>query len=102
MTRTVRPRYTREFKQEAVRLMESGQRIAAAARSLEQHWLAGQPKTVTCEVFARWSNLLRACGTLRIGGRECCHDCRSSSKGSRVSTACHVRYSPDRRRRPRQ
>ncbi len=30
-----RARYTREFKQEAVRLVESGQSIAAAARSLE-------------------------------------------------------------------
>ena len=34
MTKTVRARYTLEFKQEAVRLVEGGQRIAAAARSL--------------------------------------------------------------------
>jgi len=34
MTKTVRARYTLEFKQEAVRLVTSGQSIAAAARSL--------------------------------------------------------------------
>ena len=34
MTKSTRARYTLEFKQEAVRLVESGQSIAAAARSL--------------------------------------------------------------------
>ena len=34
MTKTTRARYTHEFKQEAVRLVEGGQSIAAAARSL--------------------------------------------------------------------
>ena len=34
MTRATRGRYTLEFKQEAVRLVESGQSQAAAARSL--------------------------------------------------------------------
>ena len=34
MTKAPRGRYTLEFKQEAVRLVESGQSIAAAARSL--------------------------------------------------------------------
>jgi transposase len=34
MTKATRKRYTFEFKQEAVRLVESGQRLAAAARSL--------------------------------------------------------------------
>ena len=34
MTKSVRARYTLEFKQEAVRLVEGGQSIAAAARSL--------------------------------------------------------------------
>ena len=34
MTNAKRARYTLEFKQEAVRLVESGQSIAAAARSL--------------------------------------------------------------------
>jgi transposase len=34
MTKAARARYTLEFKQEAVRLVESGQSIAAAARSL--------------------------------------------------------------------
>ena len=34
MTKSTRARYTLEYKQEAVRLVESGQTIAAAARSL--------------------------------------------------------------------
>ena len=34
MTKTTRARYTLEFKQEAVRLVESGQSLAAAARTL--------------------------------------------------------------------
>ena len=34
VTKTTRARYTLEFKQEAVRLVEGGQSIAAAARSL--------------------------------------------------------------------
>jgi transposase len=34
MTKATRKRYTFEFKQEAVRLVESGQSLAAAARSL--------------------------------------------------------------------
>ena len=34
MTKTARARYTLEFKQEAVRLVESGQSTAAAARTL--------------------------------------------------------------------
>ena len=34
MTKTVRSRYTLEFKQEAVRLVQSGQSIAAVSRSL--------------------------------------------------------------------
>ena len=34
MTKTSRARYTLEFKQEAVRLVEGGQTIAAAARTL--------------------------------------------------------------------
>jgi len=34
MTKATRKQYTLEFKQEAVRLVESGQSIAAAARSL--------------------------------------------------------------------
>ena len=33
MTRTVRSRYTLEFKQEAARLVEGGQRMAAATRT---------------------------------------------------------------------
>ena len=34
MRKATRGRYTLEFKQEAVRLVESGQRMAAASRSL--------------------------------------------------------------------
>jgi transposase len=34
MTKTVRSRYTLEFKQEAVRLVHSGQSMAAVSRSL--------------------------------------------------------------------
>jgi len=34
MTKAIRAQYTLEFKQEAVRMVESGQSIAAAARSL--------------------------------------------------------------------
>jgi transposase len=34
MTKAVRAHYTLEFKREAVRLVESGQSIAAAARTL--------------------------------------------------------------------
>lgn len=34
MTKTVRSRYTLEFKQEAVRLVQSGQSMAGAGRSL--------------------------------------------------------------------
>lgn len=33
-TKSVRPRYTLEFKQEAVRLVTGGQSMAAAARSM--------------------------------------------------------------------
>ena len=35
MTKTSRTRYTLEFKQEAVRLVDNGQSIAAAARTLD-------------------------------------------------------------------
>ena len=50
MTKATRARYTLEFKQEAVRLVESGQSIAAAARSVgvvEQtlfNWVKAQRK----------------------------------------------------------
>ena len=35
MTKTSRARYTLEFKQEAVRLVDNGQSIAAVARTLD-------------------------------------------------------------------
>lgn len=48
MTKTARARYTLEFKQEAVRLVEGGQSIAAAARTLgvvEQHCSIGSRRS---------------------------------------------------------
>jgi transposase len=45
-----RSRYTFEFKQEAVRLVESGQRLAAAARSLG----------VVEQTLGNWMKLYRA------------------------------------------
>ena len=62
MTKTVRARYTLEFKLEAVRLVQGGQSIAAAARSLgvvEQtlfNWVkaqrGGQLKGADCKVVS--------------------------------------------------
>jgi transposase len=43
MTKTVRSRYTLEFKQEAVRLVQSGQSMAAAGRSLNRPGYCGGP-----------------------------------------------------------
>jgi len=54
MTKAVRARYTLEFKQEAVRRVESGQSIAAAARTLglvEQtlfNWVTGINRRLKC------------------------------------------------------
>jgi len=64
MTKTVRARYTLEFKQEAVRLVHGGQSIAAAARTLgvvEQtlfNWVKAIPlhTTLLLEARARASN----------------------------------------------
>jgi transposase len=50
MTRGTRGRYTLEFKQEAVRLVESGQTMAAAARSLG----------VVEQTLGNWVKLYRA------------------------------------------
>ena len=54
MTKAKRGRYTLEFKQEAVRLVESGQTMAAAARSLG----------VVEQTLGNWIKLHRA-GTLK-------------------------------------
>jgi transposase len=54
MTQAKRGRYTLEFKQEAVRLVESGQTMAAAARSLG----------VVEQTLGNWMKLHRA-GTLK-------------------------------------
>ena len=60
MTGIVRARYTLEFKQEAVRLVESGQTMAAAARSLG----------VVEQTLGNWIKLHRA-GTLKgAGGKQ--------------------------------
>ena len=64
MTKTTRARYTLEFKQEAVRLVEGGQSIAAAARTLglvDQtlfNWVkahrAGKLTGADSKVVSRW------------------------------------------------
>jgi transposase len=60
MTKAKRGRYTLEFKQEAVRLVESGQTMAAAARSLG----------VVEQTLGNWIKLHRA-GTLKgASGRQ--------------------------------
>jgi transposase len=60
MTKAKRGRYTLEFKQEAVRLVESGQTMAAAARSLG----------VVEQTLGNWIKLNRA-GRLRgASGRQ--------------------------------
>jgi len=60
MTKAKRGRYTLEFKQEAVRLVESGQTMAAAARSLG----------VVEQTLGNWIKLQRA-GTLKgTGGKQ--------------------------------
>ena len=60
MTKAKRGRYTLEFKQEAVRLVESGQTMAAAARSLG----------VVEQTLGNWIKLHRA-GTLKgTGGKQ--------------------------------
>ncbi len=60
MTKAKRGRYTLEFKQEAVRLVELGQTMAAAARSLG----------VVEQTLGNWIKLHRA-GTLKgAGGKQ--------------------------------
>jgi len=60
MTKAKRGRYTLEFKQEAVRLVESGQTMAAAARNLG----------VVEQTLGNWIKLHRA-GRLRgASGRQ--------------------------------
>jgi transposase len=61
MTKAKRGRYTLEFKQEAVRLVESGQTMAAAARSLG----------VVEQTLGNWIKLHRA-GRLKgtVGQRQ--------------------------------
>jgi transposase len=59
MTKAKRGRYTLEFKQEAVRLVESGQSMAAAARSLG----------VVEQTLANWVKAHRA-GRLKGAGNK--------------------------------
>jgi transposase len=59
MTKAPRGRHTLEFKQEAVRLVESGQSIAAAARSLG----------VVEQTLFNWMKAHRA-GTLKGAGEK--------------------------------
>src|ERR1035441_2335502 len=70
MTKSTRARYTLEFKQEAVGLVESGQSIAAAARSLgvvEQtlfNWVKAKKGAHSSKaVSAVWAWLSRRCST---------------------------------------
>ena len=60
MTKAKRGRYTLEFKQEAVRLVESGQTMAAAARSLG----------VVEQTLGNWIKLHRACTLKGAGGKQ--------------------------------
>ena len=59
MTKATRGRYTLEFKQEAVRLVESGQRQAAVARSLG----------VVEQTLSKWLSKHRA-GSLQGAGSK--------------------------------
>ncbi len=59
MTKSKRGRYTLEFKQEAVRLVESGQTMAAAARSLG----------VVEQTLGNWIKLHRS-GTLKCASSK--------------------------------
>jgi transposase len=60
MTKAKRGRYTLEFKQEAVRLVESGQTMAAAARSLG----------VVEQTLGNWIKLHRAGALKGASGRQ--------------------------------
>ena len=60
MTKSKRGRYTLEFKQEAVRLVESGQTMAAAARSLG----------VVEQTLGNWIKLHRAGRLKGASGRQ--------------------------------
>ena len=60
MTKAKRGRYTLEFKQEAVRLVESGQTMAAAARSLG----------VVEQSLGNWIKLHRAGALKGASGRQ--------------------------------
>ena len=60
MTKGTRGRYTLEFKQEAVRLVESGQTMAAAARSLG----------VVEQTLGNWIKLHRAGSLKGISGKH--------------------------------
>jgi transposase len=60
MTKAKRGRYTLEFKQEAVRLVESGQTMAAAARSLG----------VVEQTLGNWIKLHRAGRLKGASGRQ--------------------------------
>ena len=59
MTKTTRARYTLEFKLEGVRLVESGQSIAAAARTLgvvDQtlfNWVKAQRQGKLCGAYSK-------------------------------------------------
>jgi len=60
MRQGTRGRYTLEFKQEAVRLVESGQTMAAASRSLG----------VVEQTLGNWIKLQRAGGLKGVAGKH--------------------------------
>ena len=76
MRKGKRGRYTLEFKQEAVRLVESGQTMAAAARSLG----------VVEQTLGNWVKLHRA-GRLKGAGGKHAGDCRADGDQSSAGRA---------------
>ena len=68
MTKTTRARYTLEFKQEAVRLVEGGQSIAAAARTQGQGQFA--PPTLAAPPRAARGSTYLLHGTLQCPSQQ--------------------------------
>ena len=86
MTKATRGRYTLEFKQEAVRLVESGQSQAAAARSLG----------VVEQTLGNWVREHRA-GNAEGCQRQAAGNCRADGE---QPSACRVGAGDDGARHP--
>ena len=106
MTKTVRARYTLEFKQEAVRLVTGGQSIAAAARSLglvEQtlfNWVkADLPlRMVRANTGAKEASMLAQGIHMASTESGCCRSIMSSKrarKKSSVAIGCRLQNSQE-------